>query len=147
MSAIKQERQAKIVRKNVLAFVAAASIPSTIITLTYLTQAYKMNQPKDVAVEDFGIILPIAFGIFGVINYNVVKEYGKNASLLVGVLVGLVYSIFGRFYLGLPKKLFKFKEDEEWKVHVYAGLIIYPLLFRFVITELTCYLLDDPVQE
>lgn len=80
------------------------------------------------------LLLPFAFGVFGVLNYNVNKG-GSYNSLLVGAIFGLLLSIVGRFYLDLPKKLFLLPNNKQYTVHLYAP-VIYALIFYIIISPM-----------
>lgn len=122
--------------KNILYIFFISSLVS-IITITYLGVAYNRKQkPINVNFELMVLIIPIIYGISGVINYKVVEEYGVNSSLVVGGLVGLCFSLVGRFILNLPTILFDFTKKSEYQVHIIA-VILYSLIFRFILTPLT----------
>ena len=127
-------------KQDIKAFTISSSIILTIFTLSYIGYAFNNSgRPSSVPFEMIAIGIPITFGIFGIINHYVVKKYGINYSLLVGLLLGLFFSIVGRFYLNLPKLIFGYNTDNEWQVHLYA-IGIYSLLFRFVDTPFQFYL-------
>jgi len=112
----------------------------SIITLLYVGFAFKKsNRPSHVPYEVFPIIIPLLYGVFGLINQFTINKYGINSSLLVGAGFGLLLSLFGRFGLDLPVKIFGFTRNNAYLVHLYAGLL-YALIFRFIITPLTRYI-------
>lgn len=80
------------------------------------------------------MILPLLFGIAGVINYNVIY-YGSYNSILVGAIFGMALSMVGRFYFDIPKKLFKMHKNKEKVVHMYAP-ILYAFIFYFIISPM-----------
>jgi len=114
-------------------FIVGSSLPSFIITLSYIGNAYRKNK-QDINYELLAVFIPAALGIFNVINMKIVEQYGINSSLIVGGIAGLIFSLVGRFKLELPKKIFNIKD--EYKVHLMAP-VLYALIFRFIITPLT----------
>lgn len=122
--------------KNTLYIFIISSLVS-IITITYLGVAYYRKQkPSNVNFKLMVLIIPLIYGISGVINYKMIEEYGINSSLIVGGLVGLLFSLVGRFILNLPTKLFEFTKNNEYQVHIIA-VILYSIIFRFIITPLS----------
>jgi hypothetical protein len=122
-------------KKTLNVFVISSFV--SIITLTYLGRAYiRHDCPSKVPFESFLIFIPLLYGIFGIINYYVVKRFGYQYSFLVGILFGLKLSVIGRFWLNLPQLLFGFTKNTEYKVHIYA-MILYACIFQFIITPLT----------
>jgi hypothetical protein len=113
----------------------------SIITLGYVGIAYKNNnRPSTIPYELFPIFIPLLYGIFGLINYYIIKNYGNNYSTIVGMVFGILLSIIGRFGLNLPIKLFNFTKKTSYKVHVYA-IIMYSVIFRWVITPSVNYII------
>tara|TARA_B110000967_G_scaffold194991_1_gene224046 strand:+ start:230 stop:619 length:390 start_codon:yes stop_codon:yes gene_type:complete len=109
----------------------------SIITLGYIRIAYNnKNRPSTIPYELFPIFIPLLYGIFGLINYYIISNYGNNYSIIVGMVFGILLSIIGRFGLDLPIKLFNFTKNKSYKVHIYA-IIIYAIIFRFIITPVT----------
>jgi hypothetical protein len=113
--------------KNFIIFCVSSSLPIFFITLSYLGLAYKNNRNKDVPFYLFPIILPLLFGLTGIINYH--TEY----NFILGGLFGLLLSLIGRFGLDLPKKLFEMEYPS--KVHPTA-IILYGLIFKFILTPI-----------
>ena len=114
-------------------FITGSSILSTIITLSYI--GYANYRKKAIHhYELVAIFVPILFGIFNVLNVHIVKKYkNKNYSLIVGALLGLVFSLSGRFLENnLPINIFGFTKSNINYVHIYA-MGLYALIFRFVV--------------
>ena len=105
----------------------------SLITISYLGLAY-LKRP--VLRLELLLMLPLLYGLFGIINYKVVEKKGWKYSFIVGSLFGLLLSLIGRFRLNLPTKLFNFTKKTEYKVHIYA-IILYAGIFQFIITPLT----------
>jgi len=113
----------------------------SIITLGYTGIAYNnITRPSTIPYELFPIFIPLLYGIFGVINYYIISNYGNNYSIIVGMVFGILLSIVGRFGLDLPVKLFNFTKNTSYKVHIYA-IIIYAIIFRLFVTSLTNYII------
>lgn len=75
---------------------------------------------SDIQIELFPIIIiPLMYGLAGIINYIIIKKYGINYSLVTGMLFGLILSSIGRFALDLPIKLFNFTVQNDYLVHIY----------------------------
>lgn len=106
----------------------------SIITIGYLYLYF-----KNYNMDTIFIVVPILYGIFSIINYFVIK-ININYSIIIGILFGLLLSIIGRFIYKLPIKIFNFNKNNEYKVHIYA-IIMYGLIFRLIITNITKYLL------
>lgn len=120
-------------------FLTTSSLPSFAITLAYLGQAHKASgRRSDIPYETFPLFIPLMYGLAGILNYYIIKQFCKNASLIVGMIFGLLFSIIGRGLLSLPTKIFGFNEDNAWYVHIIA-MIMYALIFRIVVTPLTLY--------
>jgi len=114
----------------------------SLITLGYLGVAFfNKGRPNSVNYELMVLIIPLVYWLLGIVNYRVINEYGNNSSLLVGALVGLCFSLIGRFILNLPITLFNLTKNNEYRVHIIA-MIIYGLIFRFIVTPLTTYLIN-----
>lgn len=126
------------IKKISTVFIVASFV--SILTLTYIGMAYRRSgRPADVPYELFPIFIPLIYGLFGVINYYVITNYGNRYSFLVGMAFGLVLSTIGRFYLNLPVTIFGFTKGNEYTVHIYA-IFLYALIFQFVVTPLTNYI-------
>lgn len=121
------------------AFIVASSLPCVLITMMYTGAAFKKaKRPSDVPFELFPIFIPLVFGLFGIMNYYIIKKYGINYSLLVGVGVALALSFTGRFLLNLPIKIFNFTKENDWMVH-FIAMPLYAGIFRLIVTPLTLY--------
>lgn len=128
-------------KEQLKVFTISSSLIVFAITITYIGIAYrKAGRPIDIPFELFALFIPLSFGIFGIINYYVIKKYNKNYSLLVGLSLGILFSIMGRFGMNLPQRIFGHTKENEFMVHIYAS-IIYPLIFRFILTPLQLYLI------
>ena len=113
----------------------------SIITLGYIGIAYNnKHRPSSIPYELFPIFIPLLYGIFGLINYYIITDYGNNYSIIVGMLFGILLSIIGRFGLDLPIKLFNFTKNTSYNVHIYA-IIMYAIIFRLLVTPLTNYII------
>jgi hypothetical protein len=118
-------------------FIFGSSILSTIITLTYVGNAFfRAGRPSEIPYELFAIFIPILFGIFNVIIMYFVKKYNNNnLAFLIGGIMGLIFSLIGRFKLNLPIKIFNFNTSNAHLVHIIA-FIMYGTIFRFGIINL-----------
>jgi hypothetical protein len=126
-------------KKNITVFLISSFI--SIITLGYVGNAYSnKNRPSTIPYELFPIFIPLLYGIFGVINYYIISNYGNNHSIIVGTVFGMLLSTIGRFGLDLPIKLFNFRKNTSYKVHIYA-IIMYAIIFRLLVTPLTNYII------
>lgn len=125
--------------KNINIFIISSFV--SIITLTYIGIAYnKKKRPSTIPYVLFSIFIPLLYGVFGLINYNVIKSRGDDYSLIVGMVFGLLLSIIGRFKFDLPIKLFGFTKETSHKVHLYA-MILYAIIFRWIMTPLVNYII------
>ena len=124
------------IKKLFKIFVLSSSLPVFLITLSYIGLSFRgAGRPSNVPYELFPLFIPFIFGIFGIINYFVIKKFGINSSLFVGVALALVLSFIGRFMLNLPEKIFKFTKKNVWTVHIIA-MILYSLIVRFILTPI-----------
>lgn len=127
------------------AFIVSSSILVFFISLLYITYSYHLNVYNSPDINDikklqlpfhylpFGLTL--MFGLFGIINYIIITNYGECNSLLVGLIFGLTLSIIGRYKFNYPIDLFKFTNETASYVHL-AGPIIYSIIFRTILTPL-----------
>lgn len=114
----------------------------SIITFLYIGINYnkkKHTTAQDVPFFALPIIMPTLYGLMGILNYYAIKQFGNEASLLVGGAFGLALSLVGRKILKLPSKLLNFKKENEYQVHIIAP-IVYALIFRLLITPMTNYI-------
>jgi hypothetical protein len=126
-------------KQNLNVFIISGFI--SLITIGYVGFAHlKNNCPLNIHYELFPIFIPLLYGIFGLINYYIIRNYGNNYSIVVGVLFGILLSSIGRFGLDLPIKLFNFTKNTSYKVHIYA-IILYAIIFRLIITPLVNYIM------
>ena len=113
----------------------------SIISFVYVGIAYrKHNRPSGIPYELFPIIIPLLYGIFGVINYYVINKYGIHYSFIVGMFLGLLLSVIGRYQFNLPILLFNYTKKTEWEVHLIAPLI-YGAIFQFINTPLVQHII------
>lgn len=121
------------------AFAIGISFSATFVTLFYLTRAHDLaGSPKDVNLAMITILSRFAYGFANVLNVilgNTIQSAG-----FTGALLGILLSFAGRFGLNLPIKLFRFKKEDEWKVHVIAPFL-YALIFIFVVRTLNSRIL------
>ena len=121
--------------RNVSVFLISALI--SVITLFYIGVAFqKHDSPASVPYHSFIIIIPLLYGLVGLINYYIVKKYGQFFSLFVGAAFGLILSVIGRFVFNLPILIFGFTKKTEYLVHIYAPLL-YAGIFRLIISPIT----------
>lgn len=126
-------------KKSLNVFFISSSI--SIITLGYIGIAYNnKHRPPSIPYELFPIFISLLYGIFGVINYHIISNYGNNYSIIVGMGFGILLSVIGRFGLDLPIKLFGFTKNTSYQVHIYAA-IMYAVIFRSLVTPLTNYII------
>jgi hypothetical protein len=119
-----------VAKKNKRAFIISAFV--SVITIGYIWINFvKHQRPKEVDMILLGTILPILYGLVGIMNYRVPAKY----SFLVGAAFGLFLSIIGRFALNLPTLIFGFTQQTEYKVHLHAA-ILYAAIFQFIVTPL-----------
>ena len=116
--------------------VFAKSFVISLITLVYIGIAFKRSgRPSNVPIETIMMFVPIAYGLFGVFDDFLTTKFKRDYSLLVGMFVGLVFSLVGSFMLDLPRTIFGFKES-TMIVHVYA-VILYALIFKYIVHPIT----------
>jgi len=126
------------IKNNINVFIISGFV--SLITLWYVGFAYVAKKcPLNVHFELFPIFIPLLYGIFGLLNYYIIQNYGNNYSIGVGMVFGILLSIIGRFGLDLPVKLFNLTTNTSYKVHIYA-LIMYAVIFRMIITPLVNFI-------
>lgn len=112
------------------------SLSVSVITLLYIGYAYiHSGRPSSVPIALIFIFVPIMYGIFGTIDKIVTDKYKTDYSLLVGAILGLVFSLIGHLILDLPKAIFNYKNGSAHIVHVYA-MILYAMIFKFIVHSL-----------
>ena len=112
----------------------------SIVSVAYVGAAYEAKgRPASVPMAYIAVLLPLAYGFFGVLNKAAVARFGNNASLGVGAIFGLLLSLLGRFALNLPRTIFGMTSATEHAVHLHAALL-YAFIFRFLVTPLTAHL-------
>ena len=113
----------------------------SLLTLTYIGSAYSTNGcPSTINYELFPVFIPFMYGLFGLLNYYIIKTLGVRYSFIVGMLFGLVLSTIGRFLLNLPVLIFNFTKKTEHTVHMYA-VVLYAAIFQFILTPLTTFVI------
>lgn len=98
----------------------------SIFTLSYL---FYYNWKRSVLPKPF--LLTFFIVLFYIIFNNIAFKY--KSPFLIGGVLGLFFSIIGRFVLDLPRKLFMIKN--EWIVHP-GAFIIYGIYFRYFLHPL-----------
>ena len=122
-------------KNNIHAFLLSTSLPVIMTTLYYLSYNYAKHQrPEGVPMELFSLLVPLAFGIFGVINYNAIA-FGSYNSLIVGAIFGFALSMIGRYYFDIPNKLFKMEPNKQKVVHLYSP-VLYALIFYTIVSPI-----------
>jgi hypothetical protein len=121
----------------VMSFIVGSSLPAFAITLSYLGLAFSTSKHREtIPFEVLALAVPLWLGAMNVINMRLVSRYGANVSVLVGLVVGFLMSLVGRFGMDLPRKLFGIPLGMRHRVHVIAPLV-YAGVFRLVMTPLT----------
>ena len=122
-------------KNNIHAFLLSSSLPAIATTMLYLGYGYaKEKRPNDMPYELFSLLIPLAFGIFGIINYNAIY-FGSYNSLIVGAIFGFILSFIGRYWFDIPEKLFCMKGTRQRIVHLYAP-VLYSLIFYMIISPM-----------
>ena len=84
--------------------------------------------------ESIVVGILVAYGIaFTIMKRNIDEEKDSKSKKLIkvmshGAILGLVLSIFGRFYFDLPVKMFGIPKSQASKVHITA-FILYSVIF------------------
>jgi len=119
--------------KEFKAFIIGSSIISTIISLTYIGNAFRNSgRPSDIPYEILPIFIAIMFGIFNMIN--VYFDFRGMETFILGGIMGVIFSIIGRFGYNLPTRIFGFS-DNEYLVH-FIAFVLYGTIFRFIVQPL-----------
>lgn len=80
--------------------------------------------------------------MFGVINKVSIDYFNNdNASILIGGMLGLLFSLIGRYKYNLPIYLFGYNEQNQKYVHMVA-ILLYSLIFRIIVTPLQNYIVN-----
>lgn len=124
------------------AFLVGSSIAATLITLVYTGRAFRgAGRPSSVPFEVIAIVVPIAFGLANVINVRLGNTI--KTAFFVGAVLGLLFSMGGRFVLQLPEKIFNMKRQSTGLVHLVAP-IVYALIFAIIVRQLNLVQTDFP---
>lgn len=128
-------------RRLLLAFMIGSSLPATIFSLSYIGIANLQFKGID-NYEYMAIYVPLFYGVFNVLSTGLSRYFSKMKYLpiiipfLVGGLHGVMFSTYGRYFMGnLPVKNFQFKESEAYLVHIYSFMyyaVIYGVVVSFV---------------
>ena len=122
---------------DALSFIVGSSLPAIAITMSYLGLAFRTSKHRgSIPYEAFPLVVPLWLGAANMINMRLVSRFGANVSLVVGLVVGFLMSLVGRFGMDLPRKLFGIPLGMRHRVHVIAPLV-YAVIFRVVMTPLT----------
>lgn len=117
-------------------FIVSSSLPAFLVTMTYLGITSNRKNTQILPYEHIALIIPLLYGIFGVINRYVIDYFDNDwYALIVGALFGIFLSIIGRFYMDLPQQLFGFTAENEYQVHIYAS-VLYAFIARFIMIPL-----------
>ena len=115
-------------------FLIGSSLPSIFITLLYTGYYFRTNgRPSDIPYEMFPLVIPLFFGIFALIEENIIKN-----PPITGALLGLSLSLIGRFVLNLPQRMFGFDKSNVNQVHIIA-MILYTFIFTYIVKPLLRY--------
>ena len=121
-------------KKNILLFAIGSSLLGTIVSDSYIGRA---NMRKK-GIPDYELVpigISLLYGLFNILSYYFRRPF------LVGGLQGLLFSIFGRFYMdNLPVKMFGFTNENAYLVHP-SAFIFYGLIHMFILYPLTKYLI------
>jgi hypothetical protein len=116
------------------AFIVGSSIINTIISFSYIGNAFKSSgRPSSFPYEIIPIGISVIFGIANILNIYLQSKYtSRFIPFIVGGLMGILFSVVGRFVYGLPQKIFGFNESNEYQVHLVA-FVLYGLIFQFIV--------------
>jgi hypothetical protein len=134
-------------RRVVGAFVVGTSLPAVFITLLYNAIPFAKNRTKPKTQtfpwEIIPMTAPVLLGAANALLFGLADATGADYRWLapvVGAVTGLAMSLFGRFGLRIPERLYRMKKKTHWRVHVIAP-VLYAALFTVVIAPLTAWLL------
>jgi len=116
------------------AFIIGSSLPASLLSLAYIGVAFaRASRPVEVPFETIAIVVPLAYGLANVVNVH----FGNTveSAAITGLVLGLLFSVVGRFLLHLPQKIFQFGEDNIHIVHIIAPAL-YSLIFLLLIRPL-----------
>lgn len=128
-------------KNTIISFFVSSFV--SLLTIFYLGYYYRKSSSikSGIDIEYFPIGISITYGLFGMINYRMIQMYGINISYVIGGIMGLLLSIIGRFIYKLPVKIFGFTNKNDYSVH-FIAVVMYALIFRYIITPLTIYVLN-----
>jgi hypothetical protein len=129
-----------ITKNDVLAFIIGASLPAPIYhSFVHGFMPKKLNH--NISIEFIPLILSISFGITNIIYVKQMKDKDEKTqhliTVLTGIILGILASLYGRFIIKLPTKLFNIDLDDQWIVH-----ILTPLFFTIIM-----YVIIKPLDE
>ena len=142
MSAINNKLSLKPIGQS---FILGTAFPFTLIPFLYLGLAHKKLSKNNERIpgfyyEDVPIYLPLVYGSANALSkyLGMVSGWDKKGEvnwkrlLLTGVVVGFSLSMIGRHNLQLPRRLFKMKPQQEYRVHIVAP-ILYGLSYLLLV--------------
>ena len=74
------------------------------------------------------LVIFIYYGFMNLLNVYFRRYYGYMATVIIGGFSGLLLSFYGRFKLGLPKKIYGFTDKNIHMVHIHA-FFLYIVIF------------------
>jgi formate/nitrite transporter FocA (FNT family) len=126
------------------AFAVGSSVAATFVTLAYLGTA--TTRAKDRGTfwnfEAAALGVPVAYGLLNVIVNGGVLPSAKSdvaylgRMLAAGLVMGLLFSVTGAVFLGLPKKIFGFTEKNRYAPIAFAP-IMYMVIWATVVNVAT----------
>ena len=133
-----------IMETLLLPFLIGSSVVPNLPIFTYMTAHHMRQNPPQLPMAFIFLVVPVVNGIANVITVNLMRVYGygTNFAFLPGVILGLLFSLIGRFGFKIPEKLYVSKQitgKNEWRVHHFS-VLIYACIWRFVIQNLNFYL-------
>lgn len=118
-------------KKTLLAFILGTFV--SFVSMLYIFKA-DYNKNKLPMLHAVPFFIAGTYGIANVINIHLMPK--QKYTMLLGAVMGILYSFVGRFLMGnLPVKLFGFTDENAYLVHPLAAGF-YALIFELILKPL-----------
>ena len=123
-------------RKTAQSFVVGSSISATIVSLSYIGNAYLKHTSHPIRYEYMAVFIPVLFGVVNALLYVVHSEtdsYGDGSigvkwMIATGFLFGIALSHLGTYGFSMPTEVFGFT-DKTWFVPLLVAPFLYALIW------------------
>lgn len=125
--------------KALKAFIIGSSFPVIIWPFLYLGIASFLNPATSFDFEIAALTLPIVFGFLNLVQLRFQKLSWlskNNRYWSVGILYGLVLSLYGTFVSQLPRELFLLPDSPIQYITIPLAILAYALIWRYIVQNI-----------